>query len=726
LARTREQVLADWPDQYHLWVLVLASFLVLFGELAFICWLAVEVRVFAYFKSLALLVCFLGFGLGCALASRPVRWWMSIIGTMALLLAVRAPMPQRDDIFEHLSTALGGAQDLSFWLGHQAIGWLQFTIAAMVALTLLLLLVMIFIPLGQIVSRQMDLAPRALQAYSWNLAGSLGGILAFFMVCGWMMPPAVWMAALLGGMALLYPRGLRFKAAILVLPALLLLHDPNIPGKSIFWTPYQQIDIQRMQFPDGEFRSALISVNHTGYQWMVNLSPAFLARHPGLLTQPPQNHPYNLPYRFARPAPEVLILGAGNGNDASAALRNGSPHVDAVEIDPAIRALGLREHPEHPYASPRVSLHLTDARAFLKRTQRQYDLIIYGFLDSHTQFSDYSNMRIDNFVYTEESFREARRHLRPDGVIFVQFEVNRPWMRQRLAAILAKTVGKPPLVFFAPSTYGVGGTCFVASASDRVERALQNDPGLAQLVRDGAPPSAPSTPVVLNTDDWPYLYHEGRWIPATFYAVGALLLLLAIGLYTTIPQARAKLPSLFFFSMGAGFLLLETQTISRLALYFGTTWQVNGIVIASLLSTLLLANVVAQRYASRLPRVGLCAGLMGGLLAAYMSPFERLAAPAAAIGTLMALVFAVPVFFAGLLFAAEFRDTRSPSAALGANMIGAVVGGLLENLSFIFGMKALLLVAMVVYACAAAGLMVRQSERSRQLADQPVAALVES
>ena len=124
MARRREQVVADWTDQYHLWVLVLASFLVLFGELAFIRWLAVEVRVFAYFKNLALLVCFLGFGLGCALASRPVRWWMSIIGTMALLLAVRVPLPQRDEIFENLSTALGGAGDLSFWVAHQAAsGW---------------------------------------------------------------------------------------------------------------------------------------------------------------------------------------------------------------------------------------------------------------------------------------------------------------------------------------------------------------------------------------------------------------------------------------------------------------------------------------------------------------------------------------------------------------------------------------------------------------------------
>ena len=63
---------------------------------------------------------------------------------------------------------------------------------------------------------------------------------------------------------------------------------------------------------------------------------------------------------------------------------------------------------------------LTDARAFLKRSRRKYDLILFGLLDSHTELSDYANMRIDNFVYTEESFREAKAHLKPDGIIFCE------------------------------------------------------------------------------------------------------------------------------------------------------------------------------------------------------------------------------------------------------------------------------------------------------------------
>jgi hypothetical protein len=47
---------------------------------------------------------------------------------------------------------------------------------------------------------------------------------------------------------------------------------------------------------------------------------------------------------------------------------------------------------------------------------------------------------------------------------------------------------------------------------------------------------------------------------------------------------------------------------------------------------------------------------------------------------------------------------ESPSAALGANMLGAVVGGLLENCSLIIGLRALLLLAFGLYVLAGVGL----------------------
>src|SRR5215831_21423253 len=88
--------------------LLLASFLTLFAELAFIRWIAVEVRVFAYVKNLALLLCFVGFGLGCALARQRVRWLAGVWALMVLLLVVRLPI-QNGRWLEGLSQSLGAA-----------------------------------------------------------------------------------------------------------------------------------------------------------------------------------------------------------------------------------------------------------------------------------------------------------------------------------------------------------------------------------------------------------------------------------------------------------------------------------------------------------------------------------------------------------------------------------------------------------------------------------------
>lgn len=686
------------------WKLVLASFLTLFAELALMRWIGTEVRVFAYVKNLALLLCFLGFGVGCALSRRPVRWWTSITALLGLVMVVRLPW-HGDQLFEGLSQALGGAQDIEIWATGTARDWPRFLTAVAITGLLLLLITYIFIPLGQIVSAQLELAASPLRAYSWNLAASLAGILAFFAVSWSGFPPGVWVAIIFSTAALLQDelrRGLLF--ACLAIPAAFLLHDVNTPLHFNRWTPYQQIEVTQQNFADGEFGRAVVRVNHTGYQMVVNLSENFLGRHPGLLKETAVHNPYNLPFAFAASAPRVLIVGSGVGNDVAAAVRNGSSLVDAVEIDSGILALG-QNHPEHPYSAPQVAVHVTDARAFMRRAHGPYDLVLFGLLDSHTQLSDYSNMRIDNFVYTKESFEEAKSLLAPDGVLFIKFQVNHPWIGRRIAEMLTAVFGKPPVSFEADSSYTADASCFAISSSDQVQRKLAAVPDLQQFVMQNqrAFLSLPSVP--MTTDDWPYLYQQGRWMPGIFVSVGILVLLLGAGLYWQIPEARTQVPSLFFFSMGAGFLLLEAQVISRLALYFGTTWQVNGIVIAAILVALLVANAVIERQAKPWRRRWYVAGVIAGVAVAYTIPFQRIPGSASFVGGLAASIFSIPVFFAGLLFATEFRATASPSAALGANMLGAVVGGLLENLSLILGMRALLLVAMACYVFAGIGLL---------------------
>ncbi len=59
-----------------------------------------------------------------------------------------------------------------------------------------------------------------------------------------------------------------------------------------------------------------------------------------------------------------------------------------------------------------------------------------------------------------------------------------------------------------------------------------------------------------------------------------------------------------------------------------------------------------------------------------------------------------PIFVANLIFAERFRDTEDPTAAFGANLLGAMVGGTLEYLSLLTGFRALLFLVAALYGTA--------------------------
>jgi hypothetical protein len=60
----------------------------------------------------------------------------------------------------------------------------------------------------------------------------------------------------------------------------------------------------------------------------------------------------------------------------------------------------------------------------------------------------------------------------------------------------------------------------------------------------------------------------------------------------------------------------------------------------------------------------------------------------------------LPIFIANLVFAQRFRDTSDALTAFSANLLGAMVGGLLEYTSMVLGYRNLLLVALVAYGLA--------------------------
>jgi hypothetical protein len=203
------------------------------------------------------------------------------------------------------------------------------------------------------------------------------------------------------------------------------------------------------------------------------------------------------------------------------------------------------------------------------------------------------------------------------------------------------------------------------------------------------------------TDDRPFVYLKTPSIPSRYvWTLG--LILLASGIAVRLAGGRfgAMRGYLDLFFMGAGFLLLETKSVVQFALLFGTTWFVNALVFAGILLTVLIAIEVEQRTGVR-KRGLLYPLLFVGLLVAGLVPAEWLLSldtvPRFFAATLLAFF---PVFIANLVFASRFRDTADPTTAFGANLLGAMVGGVLEYLSLITGYRGLLVLAALLYALA--------------------------
>jgi spermidine synthase len=691
------------------WRLFLTSMALLYLEIVLIRWIGTEVKVFAFVQNLSLIACFLGFGLGCFTSEKRGTLLPSLMAITALVLIVSLPISAWHNILQGMSAYLSLRPDTNLWgfsfvtsmsrLGY----WRLALLSAAILWLFLSLMVDSMLPLGRWVGYYLETAADPISAYSVNLVGSIVGLWLLAVLSLFWLPPSYWFAILfLVLLTISRPLTRRHVLEGLALLSLtiLMLSIPTSDAGRIYWSPYQKLQLK----PIGNEQYG-IDVNNAGYMTIANVTPTILNATPSLRDSYLSSS-YDSPLQFAQRLNRVLIIGSGAGNDVAAALRHGALQVDAVEIDPLIYSLGKQLHPERPYESANVHIYLNDARNFLRQPHPPYDIIIFALLDSHTEFSGYSNMRVDNYVYTQEAFQDAKGLLGKDGVLVLKFAVRSPWewMGQRFYAMLGHIFRHPPATYFAQRT-GLDGaldsaSVFIESSSPLLwQRAAE--PQVAKLLRDNPPVFTLSSEGVPppTTDDWPYVYSRSHSIPTTYLTVSIILLLIAFRRVWGSVRFHDS-GTWYFFLLGAGFLLVETQLVSRLALYFGTTWLVNSIALTGVLTVLLIANLCVRR-SPRVNLVAVYAGLCISLFASYLIPWQRIPGSATLIGCALCLAYCVPIFFAGLVFAESFQNCEARSYAFGANILGAVAGGLGQNLSFIIGVKALLLLALLIYAVAA-------------------------
>ena len=664
----------------------LASFLVLFLEVALIRWMPAYIRLLAYFSNFILLASFLGIGVGCLLAPSRRRLFLWFPLLQALVIAAV--------YYFRLEVAVSASGSIYFTSGTVEP---QVVVESTMLLPLVFIIVAaLFATMAQRMGKEMAAMP-PLRGYTLNLLGSLAGVGLFAVISWQQLSPAWWFGiGFAAAVPLLFSpepdapaaRGGGLVAIVnvaLLAAALVLVHAM---ARGSLWSPYYKITVAQ----EGE--DTVVEVNNIFHQSMAPVDH--------------KEYFYQWPYMvFGDTFENVLVLGAGSGTDVAAALKHGARHVDAVEIDPVIVRLGRQHHPDAPYADPRVTVVTDDARHFLRTTTKKYDLVVFALIDSLTMQSSFSGVRLESYMFTEESFRAVRDRLAPDGLLVVYNYFREPWLVDRLANIAANAFGEEPRVHVHEARAYLG----VMMAGPRVA-TLTTPPVIPERVTAYGQSHAPSparvhardVSVEPSADDWPFLYLRDRHIPRHYVAALALILMVSTAVVMFVIRGQAGTWSWSFFLLGAGFMLLETKSIIQFALLWGSTWVVASLAIASVLSMALVANYVVSRV--EITRPWLVGGALLALLALnFVIPVGTIAFHSRALESLFyAVLMFSPILCAGLLFGSAIKRSASLSRDYGTNLLGAMVGGVGEYLSLVTGFRMLLLVIALCYIGAIATL----------------------
>jgi len=652
------------------------------------------IRLLSYFSNFILLASFLGIGIGCLLAPARVRLfaWFPVL-TAAVIGMVHG---------FRLEVELPTSGSIYFSSG---------TEEPVVAVETTLLLPVLFVIVAallatasQRMAREMAAWP-PLEGYTLNVAGSLAGVIAFGVISWLELAPVYWFATAfaLATLLLVTPEPVLERGASAVgagpasrrpMPGAVKVIDVALlaaslvlvflMGRAAIWSPYYKITVGR----DGP--DTVIEVNNIFHQSMAPVAH--------------KEYFYRWPYTvFGNTFENVLILGAGSGTDVAAALMHGAKHVDAVEIDPTILRLGRELHPDDPYDDPRVTVVNDDARHFLRTTDKKYDLVVFALIDSLTLQSSFSGVRLESYMFTEESFRAVRDRLAPDGLLVVYNYFRERWLVDRLANIAASAFESEPRVHVHEARAYLG----VLMAGPRLA-SLKTDPVVPDRVAAYNQPAVSSPArmhlrdpgIEASTDDWPFLYLETPHVPRHYLAALALILVVSVVAVLGVLRGQPGAWSWQFFFLGAGFMLLETKAIIQFALLWGSTWVVASLAIAAVLTMALAANFIVFRVEIRRQ------WLVGAVLVVLLGfnaliPIGRVTFDSrAAESVFYAILMFSPILCAGLLFGSAIKRSTSLPRDYGTNLLGAMVGGIAEYFSLVTGFAWLLLLVAAFYVAA--------------------------
>jgi hypothetical protein len=409
-------------------------------------------------------------------------------------------------------------------------------------------------------------------------------------------------------------------------------------------------------------------------------------------TTPPL-HPDEMPYVLHKEQGPVLIIGSGGGRDIRAALKAGQTDVHAAEINPLIVEDVMRgkykKFSGGLYDKPEVHVAIADGRSYVRRSPIQFRNIVLSLVDTWSAASVGALALTENSLYTVEAFEDFLGRLEPEGTLLVnRWDAELERLLALAAAGLRGVGAEQPgdhlfacgkdrstalLIKRTPLSKDEIRTlrkhckknkfteAFAPDApKDGVRRRLVTMP-----VREAVPGS--ESDLEPPTDDRPFFFYtvpaRGLWAALRDHeklaeqnqgllslvglfaaslavaAVSLLVPLLAIG-RRALAGAGAARSLLFFWCIGAGFVVVEVSLVQHLVMFLGhPVYALSAVLVVLLLSAgfgSLLTDRVALADASR------TASRRAELLVAL------LAVQAVALGPLLRVAVGLP-FVARLL-----------------------------------------------------------------------------
>jgi spermidine synthase len=360
------------------------------------------------------------------------------------------------------------------------------------------------------------------------------------------------------------------------------------------------------------------------------------------------------------PSPRsLLLIGGGINGSIAQALRHPTlERVDYVELDPAILDLAREYFPGEWRTlreDPRVHVHVTDGRLFLKTTQLSFDVVIVNLPEPQ-------NAQLNRF-YTVEFFHEVSRKLTPTGLLSFQLHSSENYLSAELAQFLrtidaslravfpeVSTIPGETVHFFATRRTGVlasGASELLARLHARnlhtsyvsqyfIPYRMTSD-RMADLDRQlrpiaSTPLNRDFAPVAYYFDAalWSSQFHQGyRRLFSTMAGVhfGAMAAAFAVILALLAVAGRCRLPFVAGFSTAATRPARRTraETFGRLPFVAGFSTAATGFSMIGLEMLLLLGFQAVYGYLYQQLAVVIAAFMAGMALGSWlaMSPAAR-------------------------------------------------------------------------------------------------------